>query len=137
MGFDNTVPDADNYGLDDIPAMQENFSLLESAQVVDEGSTADGHYIRYENGWQICVRIAEVDFTVGENFNDFDYPQTFANPIFVSWGIHSFSMNSDDKDVASDCFIRARSQWNFYVNTSSSSATTDASVVMTAIGRWK
>jgi len=39
---------------DSQPDIRENFQLLEDSQVVDEGSTADGDYIRYENGWQIC-----------------------------------------------------------------------------------
>ena len=55
MAFDSTIPALGNLISNDIPAMQENFSLLESAQVVDEGSTSDGDYIRYENGWQVCI----------------------------------------------------------------------------------
>ena len=53
MAYDGTIPSLSNQIGNDIPQMQENFSLLESAQVVDEGSTADGDYIRYENGWQV------------------------------------------------------------------------------------
>ena len=94
MGFDNTVPDPDNYGLDDIPAMQENFSLLESAQVVDEGSTSDGDYIRYENGWQICIfTFTDSNATfeeVGnvyrsESFDNIYFPNDFVeNPKVIS-----------------------------------------------------
>ena len=57
MAYDSTIPALGNLISNDIPAMQENFSLLENAQVVDEGSTSDGDYIRYENGWQVCTYI--------------------------------------------------------------------------------
>ena len=67
MAYDSTIPALGNLISNDIPAMQENFSLLESAQVVDEGSTADGDYIRYENGWQICWFT---DYSVAEDFTD-------------------------------------------------------------------
>ena len=80
MAFDKTVPDPDNFGLDDISAMQENFSLLESAQVVDEGSTSDGDYIRFENGWQICIK-EEVTLTYDSSNSliyDWDYPVSFS-----------------------------------------------------------
>ena len=62
MAYDSTIPALGNLISNDIPAMQENFSLLESAQVVDEGSTEDGGYIRYENGWQICFSSINVSY---------------------------------------------------------------------------
>ena len=59
MAYDGTIPSLSNQIGNDIPQMQENFSLLESAQVVDEGSTQDGDYIVFENGWAIVLNFFE------------------------------------------------------------------------------
>ena len=51
-----------------------------SAAVVDEGSTSDGDYIRYENGWQICVvESGEKDtgITYFDLFDEDPYPASF------------------------------------------------------------
>ena len=40
--IDTTIPNSSNNVGDDLSAIRENFELLASAQVVDEGSTADG-----------------------------------------------------------------------------------------------
>ena len=79
MAYDSTIPSLSNLIGDDIPQMQENFQLLEDSQVVDEGSTADGDYIRYENGWQICFNSSiELDFKSSEEcLGSWDYPQSF------------------------------------------------------------
>ena len=82
MAYDGTIPALGNLISNDIPAMQENFSLLESAQVVDEGSTADGDYIRYENGWQICIKYGiELSVLSGESSMDgeWHFPADFSN----------------------------------------------------------
>ena len=49
------VPDVNNTVGSDLTAMYDNFVALESAQIVDSGSTADGDYWRFENGLQICL----------------------------------------------------------------------------------
>ena len=85
MAYDSTIPALGNLISNDIPAMQENFSLLESAQVVDEGSTSDGYYIRWENGWQICISPwFDVDITrsdgdgyMSDDNVTWDFPQSF------------------------------------------------------------
>jgi len=55
MAYSPLVPNANNTVGADLTAMQENFSLLESAQIVDSGSTADGDYWRFEDGLQMCI----------------------------------------------------------------------------------
>jgi len=83
MAYSPLVPNANNTVGSDLTAMQENFSLLESAQVVDEGTTADGDYIRYENGWQICT-IYPVTLTELNNellrYN-WTFPQSFISEV--------------------------------------------------------
>ena len=80
MAYDGTIPELGNLISNDIPAMQENFSLLESAQVVDEGSTADGYYIRYESGWQICTTWIQLDYATSTTLSDeWSFPVSFAS----------------------------------------------------------
>ena len=98
MAYDGTIPSLSNQIGNDIPQMQENFSLLESAQVVDEGSAEDGDYIRYENGWQVCIIQTSVpkEETENEEENtqpdwstyDWDWvlPQSFADNNYVISG---------------------------------------------------
>ena len=70
---------------DSQPDIRENFQLLEDSQVVDEGSTADGDYIRYENGWQICTSIETIDNLEGNRLNtSWNFPATFeSKPCFL------------------------------------------------------
>ena len=87
MAYDSTIPSLSNLIGDDIPQMQENFQLLEDSQVVDEGSTADGDYIRYENGWQICWN-AEYSITLdtsrNDHFEDVVLPNDFLDDSYIA-----------------------------------------------------
>ena len=73
----NLVPDANNTVGSDLTAMYDNFVALESAQIVDSGSTADGDYVRWENGLQVCWYTYRGDITISGLVSDFDYPATF------------------------------------------------------------
>ena len=97
MAVDTTIPSSSNNVGDDLSAIRENFELLASAQVVDEGSTSDGDYIRYENGWQICFQFgAIVDLgESGSTAADFPYPNSFVNSV-------STSFNTTDHEITGD-----------------------------------
>ena len=63
---------------DSQPDIRENFQLLEDSQVVDEGLTTDGDYIRYENGWQVCAGKTTLTYHDAENLRDSaSLPQSF------------------------------------------------------------
>lgn len=65
---------------DTAPDVATALNALSSAGVVDEGSTADGDYIRYENGWQICVTWIQLDYTSSVNLTaDWSFPVSFAS----------------------------------------------------------
>ena len=145
MAYDGTIPSLSNQIGNDIPQMQENFSLLESAQVVDEGSTADGDYIRYENGWQIClmesdpVSISENDR--GEVFQDDNFPESFASPggYIIPGGItrtdggsHNFSFNYP---LMVDGIIRETNTGRIRLQNPSEEVEVKGNLIV--IGRWK
>ena len=84
MAVDTTIPNSSNNVGNDLSAIRENFELLASAQVVDEGSTSDGDYWRFENGLQICLMEGD-PVSISENsrgsvFGDDNFPASFVSP---------------------------------------------------------
>ena len=93
MAVDTTIPSSSNNVGNDLSAIRENFELLASAQVVDEGSTADGDYIRYENGWQIIVATQEIPESEIDDYSGngsilptFDFPVDFVTKPDFAYG---------------------------------------------------
>ena len=138
MAYDGTIPALGNLISNDIPAMQENFSLLESAQVVDEGSTSDGDYIRYDNGWQICTDTLDSSgwnkFTDDHYEKQFDFPVEFINTnykiITSLYNDSSFANREDrgsyDKTNTSVLVLQFRKDDDILVG-----------IDVLAIGRWE
>ena len=133
---------------DSQPDIRENFQLLEDSQVVDEGSTNDGDYIRYENGWQICFGDNTIaNFTIDESDGNFyrnisgesttDLPVSFVNENFtplVFLGRDS-AVFSETIGVT-HTIVSSNSDFRFYVKDDVSS-TIDLEYSWVAIGRWK
>ena len=146
MAYDSTIPALGNLISNDIPAMQENFSLLESAQVVDEGSTNDGDYIRYENGWQVIVRetyIPSSEISV-DNTLSFDLPQSFSEVFAGSfslettfWGTGGSEREDAAKTLNGLLFSAGDSAIRFRFYDVSYDSSEDLPVQIVAIGRWK
>ena len=146
MAYDGTIPSLSNQIGNDIPQMQENFSLLEDSQVVDEGSTEDGDYIRYENGWQICIRnfaASEIDWSVTDD-NRYDMPANFLDREKIYYNIN-VRLSGGDPDTIfsawSTCTLEAlEAEWRLLVienqTTDTSEVTRESSSFIT-IGRWK
>ena len=138
MAYDNTVPDPDNPGLEDLDAMRENFQLLEDSQVVDEGSTEDGHYIRYENGWQMCISPV-LSFDITNEFgaiyqSDTEERVDWNLPIdFISDGFRHISEAYGSNCWSSSYVVNGEIRIVGYSGTSR----TDDDVGAIAIGRWK
>ena len=119
------------------PDIRENFQLLEDSQVVDEGSTADGDYIRYENGWQLCIAIHNIDLNTTDR-RDFDSPNNFvdsnAAASIVLLDGQTEPISGVSQAYQSIVFQFFSNEWRFMVED-----TTDATrdFGMFAIGRWK
>ena len=133
MAYDGTIPALSNLISNDIPAMQENFSLLESAQVVDEGSTEDGDYIRYENGWQIFFREDVFDTTTWSS-QHFDFPNSYISN--RPQGNFSLEASTGVRDIAKDIHLElGSSDWIIFVNERGTSE--EENINFSAISRWK
>ena len=146
MAYDSTIPALGNLISNDIPAMQENFSLLESAQVVDEGSTADGDYIRYESGWQVCWGEALITYDNGNRLrSNVDFPVSFDLDRDLSFQYQLYglpSTNADNEDVLMSYFgsisTNANRANNVAIVTKGDSFLEgdEADIVWIAVGRW-
>ena len=96
----NDTPKPDEKLKDSQPLIRENFQLLEDSQVVDEGSTSDGDYIRYENGWQICRDeiVLEYDGDSKYCIKTWSFPQSFnsAPEVFANYKTGSAYVSHDE-----------------------------------------
>ena len=142
MAYDSTIPALSNLISNDIPAMQENFSLLESAQVVDEGSTADGDYIRYENGWQICFCYNEFLNTSVDESTGSLYRSSRLNintPVDFQGRIHATHHVSGDTEFNYAWIggLAEQDALTFEFWRATSRSENDFSLVSILIGRWK
>ena len=148
MAVDTTIPHSSNNVGDDLSAIRENFELLASAQVVDEGSTEDGDYIRYENGWQFIYK-SEVEVTTeGSSFGDIvrvSFPLDFVDNANVVVG---FSLSNESSDAqGSGSFVTAytecsiatnsRKEWSLRMANDYTALFSDTLLDFYAIGRWK
>ena len=146
MAVDTTIPHSSNNVGDDLSAIRENFELLASAQVVDEGSTADGDYIRWENGWQVCkISIITLEYESSDRvIKTWDFPQSFnTDNYYVSFqvlGIIEVPSNvRDNYQTELDNDSRSTNSvilriWN---NEGNFTEGDEIKVTAFAIGRWK
>ena len=148
MAVDTTIPSSSNNVGDDLSAIQENFELLASAQVVDEGSTSDGDYIRYENGWQICVideillSYANAGSSSTRILGTWSFPVDFnSTDITVLLNsVENAGIDSDYRDLAvsPDDFTSSSVRLNAYsLNYDLTDNNVEFNVTAFAIGRWK
>jgi len=150
-----SLNEAENMKFDDTnffesqSTVQSAIQALSSAGVVDEGSTADGDYIRYENGWQICIKVIEENeiVTTGSAGQlSVDYPNHFSE---IPFSIHNFRGASGSlflSNIASFWdFTDTTFEWRlrlFEIDddgnvTRLENYDFDRGLVLFAIGRWK
>lgn len=145
----NVPFDDSNFGADtdSVSNVAAALNLLADSAVVDEGSTADGDYIRYENGWQICwAHDFQLSYNDNEQLRDFwDFPVSFSSAhLFVSstliGSISDFSPEADEITLHNNFDPSPTSVevslWRIKSLTDFSSDDT-ASMSNIAIGRWK
>ena len=137
--------DADKIEFDDTDffesqsTVQSAIQSLSSAGVVDEGSTEDGDYIRYENGWQVCIRKTTLDLT-SSGSQTRDMPQSFVNDdsYATSIDVNAGLSDSIDREAAGSAlsyFDGETDRWR--CRCSGGGDKTAAPITLLAIGRWK
>lgn len=74
-----------------IPGLASNFNALANSRIVEQGSNANGEYIRWENGLQVCWHILEgtntdptnTSWHVEEGFVEWNIPASFVGRFLV------------------------------------------------------
>ena len=142
MAVDTTIPNSSNNVGNDLSAIRENFELLASAQVVDEGSTSDGEYIRFENGLQICWGYKLGDIDTSDTFvwqEISDYPASFDSVVFMALSPIRGEESYEALIELMNNFVfnegRKTFQWRINYRGSDNGILTE--VALLAIGRWK
>jgi|GEM_PF-6111638 len=138
------VPNANNTVGSDLTAMYDNFVALESAQIVDSGSTADGDYWRFEDGLQICTNFIN-DFLLETNdlkggiyrssVIAWNFPMAFNSQSEIYFNVNFSTTSSGQWVGVSYPKSNTEGTWQGYSNQSASQ--NQGSVVYFAIGRWK
>jgi len=82
MAWNPNIPTVTNRVQDDLNAVRENFQHLDQSRIVEMGSNANGTYVRWENGLQVCF-VNGVAF-VGDGTSDvktgiWTHPAAFAS----------------------------------------------------------
>ena len=143
--------DADKVEFDDTDffesqsTVQSAIQALSSAGVVDEGSTSDGDYIRYENGWQICMfeRVDNVDYdtSIGALYRaehpTWNFPVEFNNLFCAFAQPFSFDNDRSNRWYASSFGGTDNEKFEFRTMFYEESLDDDVAITLFAIGRWK
>jgi hypothetical protein len=114
--------------------------LAESAKkhINESGSNANGCYIRFDDGTQICWRDATVDLTVETN-QSFPYPAAFnvSSPRVATWSFGDGPPGLADYPALYSALVMGRAtEWLFRTIGSGVTSSTDR-LRLFVIGRWK
>ncbi|MGM0409179.1 MAG: hypothetical protein ACQEQF_00335 [Bacillota bacterium] len=157
-GGDVSIPNGDltaNVLFDDTsffdtaPDVATALNALSSAGVVDEGSTSDGDYIRYENGWQICVyNLGSDDLSALRNDSsaqgltiyryvnyEWDFPQSFDKAPYADLQFRLTSTNTLTSTILTTSSTN-NAQFSIHSLEEQTDDTIDHAKLI-AIGRWK
>ena len=118
--------------------------VAESAQkhITESGENANGNYIRFDDGTQICFRTANISFNT-TSAQHFEYPATFTKVIGGGWGVNSPSGGASSADVhrmLSKEFPGVElssSGWIIWFRYSTQLVDATRLFYLFAIGRWK
>ncbi|WP_113154795.1 hypothetical protein [Nitratireductor sp. OM-1] len=100
--------------------------------VIERGINANGEYVRFADGTQICTTTKSVSLASAA-YHDFLYPATFTGDVFGSWSATKTQAGANVA-VLGSCFLATLGvEWSFRVNISGGSTT---AIYLAAIGRW-
>lgn len=112
--------------------------LLSDAVIVDSGSNANGSYVRFGNGIQICwVALYHADLGLGMNVRLWTYPKVFSAPptVLATMGFDAAHTPRLVR-MAVDRYPTVSST-NIHVELNANSNGISIHTYLFAIGRWK
>lgn len=128
---------------DAIATHLNDFAQVWANRIVDFGENANGSYVRYENGLQICWASKTVDFELTDQnsqsgnlfFKIFDYPfpATFVGTIVRQYYLQG---NAPGIFIGSG-FSTIANRWYFTVWSMTQRQVSNQLLHLFAIGRWK
>lgn len=99
------------------------------------GSGANGEYIRFADGTQICTHTVDYDATVATGYYDFTYPAVFQGIPACSMSFAATSPGANKSAIA-DMFVASKSgAWSVHHYQAAGSG--PFKIYLTAIGRWE
>ena len=136
----NSITDEAGTGPVEFPLMPE----VNGNPVIERGSNANGEFVRYADGTQICTKtflnIGPINLTYGSAFRSNDFSSGSAPAAFVtSPFVHYVARGNTSLIPAVGPFADPSSGTNlgsFMLFRPGSSAATGWEVDLTAIGRW-
>ncbi|MBN8241855.1 hypothetical protein JF546_02380 [Nitratireductor aquimarinus] len=100
--------------------------------VIERGINANGEYVRFADGTQICTTTKSVSLASAA-YHDFPYPAAFTGDVFGSWSTVK-TQSGANVGVLASCFLATSgAEWSFRVNSSGGSA---VNIYLDACGRW-
>ncbi|WP_435170843.1 hypothetical protein [Falsirhodobacter sp. 1013] len=107
--------------------------------LLEKGSNANGNYLRFADGTQICTAKVAADLTTNNvSSNTWPFPAAFTGDVSVSWGAtrSTTGIPGSDQGALSTAFIHTTgTQWSLFSQGGGASSTF-AFIALTAIGRW-
>ena len=133
---------------DDLALRNRNWDKLTShlaetakKHITESGSNANGEYVRFDDGTQICYRTVVIDMS-NTDPQLFNFPATFAQGAIRAGG---YSLTST-ANTAIDAWIDGKGvvavsqnsqRWEIRIRSDQSSKRATLEVALTATGRWK
>ena len=104
--------------------------------IIERGSNANGEFVRYADGTQICTRNTVVSFE-DLDFDPLSYPIEFASNPSGSCSIGNIGLPASAlREAYGSYYCRARGSSWFHGIATTVEGQTDIPVTLIAIGRW-
>lgn len=127
---------ADYYNTHNILGVVSQSGGVPTGAIIQRSSNANGEFVRFADGTQICSRVVRVDLSAG-NGGDFDYPASFTDVNGGAWSVARSNLNIASEDIPAlkaAFIICGTSQWRF--RTDGTGSSDFGSVNLLSFGRW-
>ena len=138
MAYDPTIPALENYIGDDIAKIRENFAELAGSRIVEMGSNANGEYVRWENGLQVCwTNVSEtVNITSSSALGGY-FGNGTARSFPAAFAARPVVLVTQDEGAFAEALNVLVTGYTVRYRSISSVSNWSNSVYVFAIGRWK